>query len=90
MRPAIALPHARIQGISTIKAALGIYPEGYESRTDGTRIYLILLFLGPADNMREHLAFLAAVSGLFQKKDLQEKLLKLASPERRSGHSSRG
>jgi PTS system nitrogen regulatory IIA component len=79
--PGIALPHARIQGISGIKAALGLIPEGYESRTDGTRIHVILLFLGPADNMREHLAFLAGVSALFQQDGLAESLLKLKTPK---------
>src|SRR2546423_994204 len=32
--PGIALPHARITGITKIEAALGLCPDGYESRTD--------------------------------------------------------
>ena len=75
--PGIALPHARIPDISGIKAALGLIPQGYESRTDGTHIHVILLFLGPADNMREHLAFLAAVSALFQTNGLADSLIHL-------------
>lgn len=79
--PGIALPHARIPGISGIKAALGLCPDGYESRTDGTRIQIILLFLGPAESMREHLAFLASVSALFQVDGLPEALLQQTTPK---------
>src|SRR5436853_2695359 len=48
--PGIALPHARIMGISKIKAALGICPSGiHYSATEETPVKLMMLFLGPAD-----------------------------------------
>src|SRR5205085_2664474 len=65
--PGLALPHARITGIHTIKAAMGICPTGIQySHAATAPVRLLMLFLGPAENMREHLAFLASVSALFQ------------------------
>lgn len=80
--PGIALPHARIQGISHVKAALGICPGGvqYSSKVEDS-VQLILLFFGPAENMREHLAFLASVSALFQKEELVNKILQQTSAD---------
>lgn len=80
--PGLALPHARIEGITSLQAAIAICPSGVSDPEDGghpTRIYV--LFLGPTDNMKEHLQFLASVSSLFQKKGFIEKLCKLASPQ---------
>ncbi len=81
--PGIALPHARIQGLTRVRAALGLCPGGvqYSSKIEDS-VQVILLFLGPADNMREHLAFLASVSALFQNKELVQKLLQQASADK--------
>jgi PTS system nitrogen regulatory IIA component len=80
--PGIALPHARIQGITGIKAALGICPSGmHYAQTESEPVKLVLLFLGPADNMRHHLAFLASVSALFQKDGLVESLTHMNQPK---------
>ncbi len=80
--PGLALPHARVQGIKKVQAALGICPSGVmDPHGKGKPVRVYVLFLGPADDMKEHLAFLAAVSALFQKKGFIEKLARLASPE---------
>jgi len=80
--PGLALPHARLAGISRIAAAVGICPTGVvEPRLDGGPIKLFVLFLGPADNMKEHLAFLASVSALFQVEGLVDALTQLNSPD---------
>ncbi len=80
--PGLALPHARLEGLSRIEAAIGICPTGVTDPHDGgTPIRIYVLFLGPADNMKEHLAFLSNVSALFQKKGFIDKLSKLASPQ---------
>lgn len=80
--PGFALPHARITGITGIKAALGLCPSGMQySHAVEDPVRLILLFLGPAENMRQHLAFLAAVSALFQKEDLVKAVLQQTSPK---------
>lgn len=80
--PGLALPHARIDGLSTILAALGIAPSGLvDPSTEGGPVRLFLLFLGPLQNMHLHLAFLASVSSLFQVEGLSDALLQLTTPE---------
>ena len=80
--PGLALPHGRIEGITRVEAAVGICPSGVEDpHGGGEPIRVYVLFLGPSDNMKENLFFLAAVSELFQKKGFLEKLCKLASPQ---------
>jgi len=80
--PGLALPHARMEGLSKIEAAIGICPTGVTDLHDGgTPIRVYVLFLGPADNMKEHLSFLSNVSALFQKEGFIDKLTKLASPQ---------
>src|SRR6185295_18832661 len=70
--PGLALPHARLEGITGIEAAIGICPTGVTDPHDGgSPIRVYVLFLGPADNMKEHLSFLANVSALFQKEGFQ-------------------
>jgi nitrogen PTS system EIIA component len=70
--PGLALPHARITGLEHLVAAMGICVEA-------PQIYL--LFLGPADNMQEHLAFLACVSSLFQTKGFLDTIVQLKTPK---------
>ncbi len=78
----VAFPHARINGISKIEAALGIYPAGLEDATGHTKpIQLFLLFLGPADNMRQHLSFLATAAALFQNPKAIATLTKQTTPQ---------
>ena len=73
----LALPHARIPGIRRLRAAVGISPQGVvaDHKTNPDPIHVFVLFLGPADNMKEHLGFLAAVSNLFQQEGFQDALL---------------
>src|SRR6266404_2228145 len=63
--PGLALPHARVEGITRIEAAVGICPSGvHDPHSGGEPIRVYVLFLGPPDNMKEHLLFLANVSTL--------------------------
>lgn len=79
--PGLALPHTRVDGIASLQVAVGVCPNGVHDPQDGgATVKVYVLFVGPSDNMKEHLAFLAGVSVLFQKKGLVEKLAKLASP----------
>ena len=79
--PALALPHARISGLTKIAAALAICPEGVVDPLAGHAVVKVfLLFLGPAEDMSLHLAFLANVSALFQNDAFRETLLGLTKP----------
>jgi nitrogen PTS system EIIA component len=77
----LALPHARIPGITRIQAALGLSATGVLAPRASEPIKAFVLFLGPADNMREHLAFLATLSALFQKEGLIQSLVRLHSAD---------
>jgi nitrogen PTS system EIIA component len=80
--PGLALPHARIEGLEKLQAAVGVCPTGVsDPHAGGTLIRVFVLFLGPADKMTEHLAFLAGVSALFQRKGFIDELCKLATPQ---------
>ncbi len=76
----LAIPHARLPGISRIIAALGICPTGI-LHPSGDQIRLFVLFLSPKEKMREHLTFLASVSSLFQTEGLMDTLLQLTAAE---------
>jgi PTS system nitrogen regulatory IIA component len=80
--PGLALPHARLDGLTKIEAAIGICPSGVTDPHDGgDPIRVFVLFLGPADNMKEHLSFLSNVSSLFQTEGILDTLAKLATPQ---------
>ncbi len=67
----VAVPHARLKGLTGIRAAIGICQEP----PDSVRIYV--LFLSPSEDTRAHLLFLASVASLFQVEGLVDVLSKL-------------
>lgn len=79
--PGLAVPHARLSGLTQLRAAIGICPEGViDRRTDLGPVKIYVLFLGNPDDMTQHLAFLARVSSLFEKEAFRNKLIKAGSP----------
>ncbi len=79
--PGLAVPHARLTGLTCIVAALGICSAGVSYAANVGLVRLFLLFLSPQEKMREHLIFLAGVSFLFQQEGLVETLSQLQTPE---------
>jgi PTS system nitrogen regulatory IIA component len=73
----VAIPHARLHGLTRIQAALGIVAAAAEPSAEDTR--LCLLFLGPTDDMKGHLGFLASSAALFQSETLRYGLLRQKS-----------
>lgn len=81
--PGLALPHARVPGVSRLQAAIGLCPDGVlDPKTDAGPVQVYVLFLGNADNMTQHLAFLARVSAVFQKAGFLHRLLRTGTPSR--------
>lgn len=79
--PGIAVPHARLSGLPKLQAALGVCPAGVvDAHAAGGPVHLFLLFLGPAENMREHLAFLAGAAAILQTDGVVQRLVKLDQP----------
>ena len=68
----VSVPHARLSGLSGIRAALGISADG------PTRIWM--LFVAPAENPEQHLRYLATVAAFFRGEGRVETLLALHSP----------
>ena len=70
----VALPHARVPGLSRIVAALGVNPEGvYASGPSGIRV--VLAFASPASATVEHLQFLAQVARILRQEETVVDLL---------------
>ena len=68
----VRMPHARLPGLPTIKAALGLSP------TEPTRIWV--LFLGPAEKPEMILEFLASLAAFFRVEGNVQALLDRAAP----------
>ena len=80
--PGIAVPHARVQGVSKLMASVGLSSSGVQDpSTEGGLIKLFVLFVGPANNMKEHLGFLASVASLFQVDGFGDTLIQLTTPQ---------
>ena len=70
----VALPHARVAGLSRIVGALGVNAEGvYASGPPGIRV--VLAFASPASATVEHLQFLAQVARLLRQEETVADLL---------------
>jgi mannitol/fructose-specific phosphotransferase system IIA component (Ntr-type) len=82
LKEGLTIPHARLPGLGRLVAALGVLPAGLSDETqpqEPTR--LCLLFFGPAEDAKEHLAFLAGVSRLFQSQGLADALVRSPAAE---------
>jgi len=72
----IALPHAKIQGISKIQAVIAVKKEGVDFQAmDGKPVNIIVLILSPASDPVPHIQFLAAITKLLSDKERKEKIL---------------
>jgi PTS system nitrogen regulatory IIA component len=81
--PGLALPHARVPGVTKLKAAIGIFPQGIvDPQSDSGPVYIYVLFVGSPDNMKEHLGFLAHVSAVFQSVEFRDRMVRAGSAAR--------
>jgi len=79
----LAVPHARVSGLTRLQAAIGICPEGViERKSDLGPVQIYILFIGNAENMTQHLAFLARVSVLFQTEEFRARIVRAGSAAR--------
>jgi mannitol/fructose-specific phosphotransferase system IIA component (Ntr-type) len=70
----VALPHARLAGLSRIVAALAINADGVYSHSP-CATKALLVFASPAQATVEHLKFLGGVAQLFRSDETVERLL---------------
>ncbi len=75
----LAIPHARIAGLESIRAVLALMPEGYEDPDEHVQVKILFLFYSPQEEFRSHLQLLARISRVFQDKQFVDELL--SSPD---------
>lgn len=69
----VAIPHARLEGLQEIQAAMAVSKKGPRP--------VSILFVSPASDPKAHLAFLAQVAAFFQNADRTVGLLAFDTPE---------
>ena len=76
----IALPHARIEGLTLPRAAFIRLRDGvdYDS-PDGDQVVLVLALLVPQEATEEHLQLLAQIASMFNQETFRSTLLEAAS-----------
>ncbi|RJP61120.1 MAG: PTS sugar transporter subunit IIA [Candidatus Auribacter fodinae] len=73
----IAVPHCRLQGLTSIMVSFALFPEGVEfASPDNQPVYFVFLVLGPDDNPDEYMQVLAQVSRVMRKKSVRDVLMK--------------
>ena len=72
----IAIPHAKIPGVSRFVVAVGRQPAGIEfDAIDGRPVTLVVLIAGPQDAQDRYLRLLARLSGRLKQDDVRKKIL---------------
>jgi len=74
----VAIPHARLQGLNRIVAALGVNPNGVFPCDGGPT--LVLAFASPSHTGLEHLKFLASTAQTFRNDALVGRILAATNP----------
>ena len=69
----VTIPHARVEGLARIQAALAITANG--------PIQICCLFVSPASDQRGHLTFLAQLAAFFREENNVKELLRSRNPE---------
>lgn len=78
--PGLALPHARIPGITEALLAVACIPEGCDFGTDDKAKVMVLL-LSPVDNPNLHVQILSALASEFKDEGVTDKVAKMASAQ---------
>jgi len=76
----IALPHATVEGLDTLRGVLGISSKGidYDS-LDGHPVFLVFMLLTPPDDAESHLHSLQRMASLIDDTDMTSRLAVSAS-----------
>ena len=81
MQDGIALPHAKIDGVEHLVAAVGLKPGGMDfASLDGKPTNIVVLSLSPTKNPESHLQYLAAVGKSLRSAATRAKILAAPNP----------
>jgi Kef-type K+ transport system membrane component KefB/mannitol/fructose-specific phosphotransferase system IIA component len=76
----IAVPHARLAGLSKPLVAVGVSAAGIDfDSADGQPAHIVCLVLSPADHSDEHLALMADVARTFQREAARNQAMRARS-----------
>lgn len=81
----VALPHARIEGLTTPLVAMGLTHGGILDAPAEKPIEAVFLMLSPTEQASSHLQLLAAASRLLQNRDLRKQLRLAQTPAEAAG-----
>jgi mannitol/fructose-specific phosphotransferase system IIA component (Ntr-type) len=76
----VSIPHARLDGIEGVIAAIAVSPQAVYQVADGLPISIVALVLSSPSSSGEHLNFLSALSMLLQSGRIRERLRNAATP----------
>jgi len=72
----IAIPHAKIPGVTRFVVAVGRHGAGIEfDAIDGKPVHIVVLIAGPQDAQDRYLRLLARLSGRLRQEDVRRKIL---------------
>lgn len=77
----VSIPHARVDGVSGVMAALAVSPEPVYEVADGLPISIVALVLSPPALTGDHLNFLSSISMLLQSENNRHNLRQATSPD---------
>src|SRR5512135_317080 len=77
----VSIPHARLEGINGVIAAIAVSPHAVYQVADGLPISIVALVLSSPSSSGEHLNFLSALSMLLQSGRIRERLRNAATPD---------
>jgi len=91
----VSIPHARLDGVSGVIAAMAVSPQAVYHVADGLPISIVALVLSSPSLSGEHLNFLSSLSLLLQSGRIREHLRNAGTAEEvvqliRSNEQSRG
>lgn len=77
----VSIPHARLEGIHGILAAMAVSPLAVYHAGNGLPISIVVLVLSSPALVGEHLTFLASLSMLLQSARFRQNVCNAATPE---------
>lgn len=77
----VSIPHARLQGINSILAAMAVSPQAVYQAGNGLPISIVVMVLSSPASAGEHLNFLASLSMLLQSARFRQSVRHAATPD---------
>ena len=78
----VAVPHCKIDGLSEVVVAVGIFRRGIDfEAADGEPVKLLFLVISPNDAPAAHLQSLSAISRWVKANDHVDKILEVEDPQ---------